>query len=146
MKNHWQLGVLDDYQCSILMYVFILPRSRHVDRILLYLQGEHSAGLEPQVSLEVLSNLTHEPLERQLADEQLSGLLVLANLTQGDSSWPVPVCTCFLSALNWAAILNEGSSWLFVKFKPKFWVCGLVKWHPLEESSALIAVIFSPFL
>ena len=71
-----------------------------------YLEGEHSAGLESQVSLEVLSNLTHEPLEGQLADEQLSGLLVLANLTQGDSSWPVPVCICFLSALNCQAVPN----------------------------------------
>ena len=37
-----------------------------------FLEGEHSAGLESQVSLEVLGNLTHKPLEGQLADEQLS--------------------------------------------------------------------------
>lgn len=62
------------------------------------LEGKDSAGLKSQISLEVLGNLTHQPLERQLADEQLSGLLVLADLTQGDSSWPVPVSICKLSA------------------------------------------------
>jgi len=38
-----------------------------------------------------LSDLTNQPLERQLADQQLGGLLVLPDLTQGDSSRPVPV-------------------------------------------------------
>ena len=66
------------------------------------LEGKHCAGLEPQVGLEVLGNLTHQPLERQLADEQLSGLLVLANFTQGDSSWPVP-------AQGWKRIQVPGS-------------------------------------
>ena len=54
------------------------------------LESQDCAGLEPEVSLEVLGNLTHQALERQLADEQLSGLLVLADLTQCHSSWPVP--------------------------------------------------------
>ena len=40
------------------------------------LKSHHSRALEPQVSLEVLSNLTDKALEGQLADEQLSGLLV----------------------------------------------------------------------
>ena len=40
------------------------------------LQGHHSRALEPQVSLEVLGNLTDETLEWQLADEQFSRLLV----------------------------------------------------------------------
>ena len=57
---------------------------------LFYLESKDSTGLESQVGLEVLSNLTHQPLERQLADEQLSGLLILADLTQSDSSWPIP--------------------------------------------------------
>jgi len=35
------------------------------------LQRQHGAGLEAEVRLEVLSNLTDQPLERQLADEQL---------------------------------------------------------------------------
>ena len=36
-----------------------------------FLKSHHSRTLEPQVSLEVLSNLTDKTLERQLADEQL---------------------------------------------------------------------------
>ena len=36
-----------------------------------FLKSHHSRALEPQVSLEVLSNLTDKALERQLADEQL---------------------------------------------------------------------------
>ena len=54
------------------------------------LEGKYSAGLEPEVGLEVLGNFSHQALEGQLADQQLSGLLVLADLTQGHSSWPVP--------------------------------------------------------
>jgi hypothetical protein len=45
------------------------------------LERHHSRRLEAQVSLVVLSDLAHEALEGQLADEQLSGLLVLPDLT-----------------------------------------------------------------
>ena len=55
------------------------------------LEGQHCRGLEAQVGLEVLGNLAHQALEGQLADEQLGGLLVLADLTQSHGSWPVPV-------------------------------------------------------
>jgi histone H3 len=74
------------------------------------LQGTDSRRLEAQVGLEVLSNLTDQALEtmgngdeqsqcsvmqtddhgmcnsRQLADEELSRLLVTTNLTKSDSS------------------------------------------------------------
>jgi len=58
------------------------------------LEGQHGAGLEPQVSLEVLGDLTHQPLEGQLADEQLGGLLVLPDLPQGNRSGSVPAVSC----------------------------------------------------
>ena len=54
------------------------------------LQGQHGGRLEAQVRLEVLGNLTHQPLEGQLADEQLGGLLVLPDLPQGHGSGSVP--------------------------------------------------------
>ena len=38
-----------------------------------------------------LCNLTDQALERQLADQQLRGLLVLADLAQRDSAGPVAV-------------------------------------------------------
>ena len=57
----------------------------------LYLKSANSCGLEPEISLEVLGNLPHQTLEGQLPDEQLGGLLVSSDLSEGNSSWPVPV-------------------------------------------------------
>ena len=56
-----------------------------------FLEGHDSRALEAEVSLEVLGNLTDKALEGQLADEELSRLLVSPDLTEGNSSWPVPV-------------------------------------------------------
>lgn len=53
------------------------------------LQSHDSGSLESEVGLEVLSDLTHEPLEGQLADEELGALLVATDLTESDSPGPV---------------------------------------------------------
>uniref|UniRef100_A0A8R7PIE1 Uncharacterized protein n=1 Tax=Triticum urartu TaxID=4572 RepID=A0A8R7PIE1_TRIUA len=50
------------------------------------LQRGHGGALEAQVRLEVLRDLPHQPLEGELADEQLRALLVLADLAQRDGS------------------------------------------------------------
>ena len=55
------------------------------------LQGEDGAGLETEVALEILSDFTYEPLEGKLADEELGGLLVLADLTKGHGSGSISV-------------------------------------------------------
>ena len=55
------------------------------------LKCHHSRGLEAQIGLEVLSDLTDQALERQLADEKLGALLVATDLTQGDGAGPVSV-------------------------------------------------------
>ena len=55
------------------------------------LEGHDSRALESEVSLEVLGDLTDKTLEGELADQELSGLLVTSDLPQGDSSRPVPV-------------------------------------------------------
>jgi hypothetical protein len=55
------------------------------------LKGEHSGSLEAEIGLEILSNLTDKALERQLADEELSALLVAADLTESHSSRAVTV-------------------------------------------------------
>jgi hypothetical protein len=47
------------------------------------LKGQHSTALEADVSLEVVSNSTHQALEGQLADEQLCEPLVLPDFLQG---------------------------------------------------------------
>jgi len=56
-----------------------------------FLESHDGRGLESQVSLEILSDLTHKTLEWQLADEELSALLVTTDLTESDSTGPVPV-------------------------------------------------------
>ena len=58
---------------------------------LFYLKSSNSSRLEPEISFEILGNLSHQTLEGQLSDEQLSGLLVSSNLTEGDGSRPVSV-------------------------------------------------------
>ena len=55
------------------------------------LQGHDGRALEAEVSLEVLGDLTDQALEGQLADEELSGLLVSPDLTESNGSWPVSV-------------------------------------------------------
>ena len=54
------------------------------------LEGADGGRLEPQVGLEVLGDLPHQALERQLADEQLSRLLVPPDLTEGDGTGTIP--------------------------------------------------------
>ena len=53
------------------------------------LEGQDGGGLETEIGLEVLGNLTDEALEGELADEQLGGLLVLTDLTESDGTGPV---------------------------------------------------------
>jgi hypothetical protein len=50
------------------------------------LKSHKSNARELQRTIEVLSNLTHKPLERGFAQEELSPLLVPPNLTQGHSA------------------------------------------------------------
>jgi len=50
------------------------------------LEGHDGRGLEPQIGLEVLGDLTDQTLEWQLADEQLRALLVAADLTESNGS------------------------------------------------------------
>ena len=54
-----------------------------------FLQGHDSRGLEAEVGLEVLSDLTDETLEGELPDEELSALLVTTDLTESDGTGPV---------------------------------------------------------
>jgi len=55
------------------------------------LESSNGSRLEPKISLEVLSNFSHQTLEGQLPDEQLSGLLVSSDLPESHSSGPVSV-------------------------------------------------------
>ncbi len=55
------------------------------------LEGKDRRALEAEVRLELLGDLADEPLEGELPDEELSALLVPADLAEGDSAGPVPV-------------------------------------------------------
>ena len=55
------------------------------------LQSHDSRALESEVSFEVLSDFSHQTLEWQFADEELSALLVTTDLTEGDCAGPVSV-------------------------------------------------------
>ena len=50
------------------------------------LQRQHRRTLEPQVVLKGGRYVAHEPLKRQLADEELGRLLELADLAEGDGA------------------------------------------------------------
>jgi len=54
-----------------------------------FLEGTNGRGLETQVGLEVLGNLTDETLEGQLADQELGRLLVTTDLTKSDGTGAV---------------------------------------------------------
>jgi histone H3 len=55
------------------------------------LESTDGGRLETQVGLELLGDLTDETLEWELADEELSRLLVTTDLTESDGSWLVSV-------------------------------------------------------
>jgi hypothetical protein len=59
-----------------------------LDRLL---ESSDGRRLEAEVGLEVLSDLTDETLEGELADQKLSGLLVTTDLTESDGSRLVTV-------------------------------------------------------
>ena len=56
-----------------------------------YLKSSNGGRLEPEISFEILSDLSHETLEGQLPDEQLSGLLVSSDLPESHGTGPVSV-------------------------------------------------------
>jgi hypothetical protein len=79
------------------------------------LEGHDGGGLEPQVGLEVLSNLTDQALEGELSDEELGGLLVTPDLTKGDRTRTITVG--FLNA-TWKRTLRTNICQLILSNKP----------------------------
>jgi len=55
------------------------------------LKGADGSGLESEISFEILSDFSDETLEGKLPDEELSGLLVSPDLTEGHGTGPVSV-------------------------------------------------------
>jgi len=55
------------------------------------LECEDGGGLESEVRLEFLGDLSHESLEGELSDEELSRLLVSSDLSESDGSRSISV-------------------------------------------------------
>ncbi len=55
------------------------------------LESKNGSALEAEIVLEVVGDFTNEALEGELADEEVSGLLVAANLTKSDGTGAVAV-------------------------------------------------------
>src|SRR6184192_4168117 len=51
-----------------------------------FLEGSNGRALESQIGLVVLSNFSHQSLEREFANQKFSGLLVSSDFSQGDCS------------------------------------------------------------
>ena len=64
------------------------------------LKGTNGGGLETEIGLEILSNLTNKTLEGQLADQELSRLLVTTDLTKSDGTGAVAM-----------GLLDSSSGW-----------------------------------
>lgn len=77
-----------------------------------FLQGHDSRALETQVSLEILSDFSHETLEGEFPDEELSALLVPPDFSEGDCSWPVSVGFLYSSS-GWGTLTSGLGSQLF---------------------------------
>ena len=54
------------------------------------MQSSDRVAGEPQVSLDLRGDLADKPLKRQLPDQELGALLVLADLAKGNSARPEP--------------------------------------------------------
>ena len=74
------------------------------------LESSNSRRLESKIGLVILSDLTHETLEGKLADEEIGGLLVLADLTKSDSSGSVTVRLFMIMVKEWSESTTSAPS------------------------------------
>ena len=65
--------------------VGVLKQTNNV-RLRSLLKGQQSSALESEIVLVILRNFTYQALERKLANQQLGGLLVLANFAKSHST------------------------------------------------------------
>ena len=79
---------------------------------MLFRSGHDGGALESEVGLEVLGDLTDQTLEGQLADEKLCALLVSADLTESDCTWPVPMGLLHSSG-GWGTLASSLGGQLF---------------------------------
>ena len=62
------------------------------------LHGEDGLSLEPEVCLEILSDLAHKALERHFLDQKLSAFLVPAYFADCNGAWTITIASGFFLA------------------------------------------------
>ena len=65
-----------------------------------FLEGKHGWALESELLLELVSDFSDESLEGKFSDEEVSGLLVFPDFSEGNCSW-----------LESVGFLDTGGDW-----------------------------------
>lgn len=81
------------------------------------LKSHDGRALEAQIGLEVLSDLSDQTLEGQLADQQLSGLLITTDLSQSHGTGPVTMRLLHATG-SWCAFTGSLGSELLPRSFP----------------------------
>jgi hypothetical protein len=68
-----------------------------------FLKSKNCRALETKVSLELLSDLANQALEWELANEELSRLLVSSDFSEGNSAWAISVWFLYTSS-SWGIL------------------------------------------
>ena len=81
-----------------------------------FLKGSDGAGLESEVTTETGGDFSNEPLEWELPDEEICGLLVLPDFSEGDGTWAESVLLLgTLGVDDWGGLAGslgtEGLPW-----------------------------------
>jgi hypothetical protein len=92
-----------------------------------FLQGHDGRALETQVGLEVLGDLTNQPLERKFADQQFGTLLVTTDLTESDGTGPVTMWLLDAAGCRRALTGGLGGELFPRGFTSGGFTCGLLR-------------------
>jgi len=71
-----------------------------------FLESHDGRALESEISLEILSDFSHQALEGQLADQKLGRLLVTTDFSESDGTGPVTMG--FLNSTGCRGALSSG--------------------------------------
>ncbi len=111
--------------CMDSTQVSILKESNEVS-LSSFLKCKNCRSLETKIGLEILSDLTHKTLERQLADKKVSRLLVTTNLTKSYGSWTVTVRLLYSSGCGGRLTCSLGCELFTRSLSSGGFTCGLL--------------------
>ncbi len=90
------------------------------------LKRKNSRALEAEISLEILGDLADEALERELADQQLGGFLVTADLAKSHGARAVAVGLLHAASRRRGLASGLGGELLSGRFATGGFACGLL--------------------